>query len=248
MPHPLKRYISNLSRSMGYEIKRWRHPTREQIEAQDPLLNIRAFFQAKGIVPSVVFDVGANQGDYAAQCLELFPDARVFCFEPTPAVLEGLKKRYHSESRVRVVEAAVMDRDGAVTLNIRGDHVWSSILSNGDSGIAPTATSQVQVKGMRLDSFAAAESIQHVDLLKLDIQGAEMAALSGADALLRDGRISVLQMEINFQNLYAGQADLQSVSKLMFRSGYWLQGVYGASMLNGLLCAVEVVFAHSKLL
>jgi FkbM family methyltransferase len=248
MPHPLKYYISNLSRTMGYEIKRWRHPTRAQIDAQDPLLNIQSFFEQKNIAPKVAFDVGANQGDYAAQCLALFPAARVFCFEPTPAVLEGLKTRYHDEPRVTIVEGAVMDADAPITLNVRTDHVWNSVLDNGEAGIAPGAMNQVQVKGLRLDSFATQNAIDHVELLKLDIQGAELKALAGAEALLRDGNISVVQMEMNFQNLYAGQADLQSVSKLMFRHGYWLQGVYSPSMLNGLLCSIELVLAHSKLI
>ena len=248
MPHPIKYYISNLSRSMGYEIKRWRHPTQAQVDAQDPLLNIRSFLEQKRVSPKVVFDVGANQGDYAAQCLQLFPAARVFCFEPTPAVLQTLKQRHGADARVTIVEGAVMEADAPVTLNVRTDHVWNSVLSNGEAGIAPGAMSQVQVKGLRLDSFAAQNSIDHVDLLKLDIQGAELKALAGAEGLLRDGKISVVQLEMNFQNLYAGQADLQSVSQLMFRHGYWLQGVYSPSMLNGLLCSIEVVFAHSKLL
>ncbi len=248
MPHPLKRYISNLSRSMGYEIKRWRHPTQEQIDAQDPLLNIRSFLSDRKIAPKTIFDVGANQGDYAAQCLELFPDARVYCFEPTPAVLNILNGRYANNPRVKIVSGAVTDADAPVTFNLRGDSVWNSMLASGNSGIAPGVTQAIEVKGMRLDSFATSESVEQVDLLKLDIQGAEMKALAGAERLLRDGRISVVQMEMNFQNLYAGQADLQSVSKLMFGHGYWLQGVYSPSMLNGLLCAIEVVFAHSKLI
>jgi FkbM family methyltransferase len=248
MPHPLKRFVSNLSRSMGYEVKRWRHPTRAAIDAQDPLLNIRSFFEHRNISPKVIFDVGANQGDYAAQCLELFPDARVYCFEPTPAVLGILNDRYASHARVKIVAGAVTDGDAPVTFNLRGDSVWNSLLANGDAGIAPGATQAIEVKGMRLDSFAASEAIDQVDLLKLDIQGAEMKALAGAEKLLRDGKISLVQMEMNFQNLYAGQADCQSVSKFMFGHGYWLQGVYSPSMLSGLLCSIEVVFAHSKLL
>ena len=246
MPNALKRTISNLSRSLGYEIKRWRHPTQAQVDQHDPLLNIRAFFQSHSITPRVVLDVGANQGDYADHCLRLFPASSVYCFEPTPAVLERLRNRFASNPRVKIIEAAVVESDAPVTFHLRGEDVWNSVLADGQSGIAPGATQRVEVRGIKLDTFAAEQGIGQVDLLKLDIQGAEHKALLGAGQLLRDGRMALVQMEMNFQNLYSGQADFQTVSKLMFQNGYWPVGLYQPSMLNGLLCAIELVFAHSR--
>jgi FkbM family methyltransferase len=248
MPNALKRSVALFGRAMGYEIKRWRHPSREQLERDDPLLNIRAFFQRHAVTPQLVLDVGANRGTYGDQCLELFPAARVICFEPTPDLHAALAARYEGNPRARVLPVAVTETDGPLTFHVRSDDVWNSILANGDSGITPGGARQVAVEGVKLDTLAARESLGQIDLLKLDIQGAELMALRGARELLAGGRIGIVQTEINFQRLYAGQADLEGVSRLMHGHGYWLQGIYQGSTLNGMLSSADLVFAHARFL
>ncbi len=248
MPNALKRSVALLGRAMGYEIKRWRHPSPAQIDRDDPLLNVRSFFERHGVTPQLILDVGANRGTYADACLELFPSASVVCFEPTPDLHAALRAKYEGNPRVRIIPVAVTERDEAITFHVRSEDVWNSILASGDSGIAPGSVKQVQVQGETLDTVAARESMPAVDLLKLDIQGAELMALRGAQGLLAAGRISMVQLEMNFQQLYAQQADLESVSRLMFRNGYWLMGVYQATTLNGMLASTDIVFAHGRFL
>jgi hypothetical protein len=48
----------------------------------------------------VVFDIGANEGDFTAQVLALFNDVEVHCFEPNPLTFARLKARFGNESRV----------------------------------------------------------------------------------------------------------------------------------------------------
>jgi hypothetical protein len=55
-----------------------------------------------------------------------------------------------------------------------------------------------------------------------------------------------VQLEINFWDMYAGQATFEEVSRMMFGFGYWLQGLYQVSMTTETLMAADIVFAHSS--
>ena len=61
----------------------------------------------------VVFDVGANRGDWTRYVLELAPAVeRVFCYEPGAGALAELQRRYGEHPRVQIIAAAVSDRPG----------------------------------------------------------------------------------------------------------------------------------------
>jgi FkbM family methyltransferase len=242
----IKRNISLLSRRLGYEVKRWRNPPQEQIDRNDPLRAAADFFRQHNVSIGTIFDVGANRGDFCAEALELFASATVYCFEPTADIFQLLKSRFGENPRVKMFENAILEADGTIKFFVRPGSVWNSLLRDGTSGVVPPAEREVDVAGVSLDSFTQRQGVDAIDLLKLDIQGAELRALRGAKGLLSNGKVGLIQLEVNFQNLYAGQGDLESISRLLFDCGYWFQGIYGASMSSGILLGADVLFAHQR--
>ncbi len=247
MPSLWKSWIARAARRIGLDIKRWYPLTRDQIERDDPVLSLKSLFQRNSVTPRVILDVGANRGDYTSRFCTLFPEASVYCFEPTPDVYKALRERFADDGRVQVFELAVSDVDESVFFNIGSDPAWNSLLDTGASGMAPHPKRSIEVRATRLDTFARNQDLESIDLLKLDIQGAELRALRGALGLLAAGRISTVLLEVNFAELYAKQADFQSLSRLMFDNNYWMQGIYQAAMSSGVLRSADVVFAHSRL-
>jgi FkbM family methyltransferase len=133
----------------------------------------------------VVLDIGANQGFYTLLASKFVgTQGKVMAFEPSPRELRRLKfhlwlNRCHN---VEVSDAALGSASGNEDLHV----VLGS--ESGCNSLRPPEVSQptrkLQVRVERLDDALKARQIAGVDFMKLDVEGAELAVLQGASALL----------------------------------------------------------------
>ncbi len=126
----------------------------------------------------VVYDLGANVGFFTLLVARLVgPQGAVVAFEPDPRNAEALRSNVarNGLSHVIVVEQGVADTSGSLRFNIQ-DSTMSRIAEEGEEGIDVPVTT--------LDAFLVSESAPPPTLLKLDIEGAEISALRGAETLL----------------------------------------------------------------
>ncbi|MGA2982456.1 MAG: FkbM family methyltransferase [Terriglobia bacterium] len=160
----------------------------------------------RGVVRTAV-DAGANKGDWTARVLaETRGLACVTCIEPDPLNVALLRKRFRDDGNVTIHEAALGATSGACEF-------WSEGVEGSGSGYVldkrgaaflsadPTrmcgANSQITVQQLSLDSLCRSGSFKEIDLVKCDIEGAEMSALAGAEDLFRSSAIGTLQLEYN---------------------------------------------------
>jgi FkbM family methyltransferase len=136
-------------------------------------LGKRALFVKTVPMGGVVYDLGANVGYYTLLSSVLAgARGRVFAFEPLPRNLEYLK-RHLSLNRIEnaaVIEAAVADRSGRVRFE------EDASTSKGRIG----AQGALEVRSIALDDWIDEGKLPQPDLLKIDIEGAELQALQGA--------------------------------------------------------------------
>lgn len=126
-------------------------------------------------------DAGANQGEVLDLLVRLAPDSRHVAFEPIPALAERLRGRFNGSVDVR--QAALADAPGHITFQYFPDHPdYSGI----DPLVAPSAPEAIEVRATTLDEELAADP--PVQLIKMDIEGAELSALRGAATTLREQR------------------------------------------------------------
>jgi len=160
----------------------------------------------------VIFDVGANVGDYALLVRNLIPSARIYAFEPAASVYEQLSRRLSSIGNGANCDAfnfGFSDEEKTVDLysyTVEGEA--ASVISSIDKRL-PTQVLQVEVSDTEriavrtLDSFCASQRIDHIDFLKLDVEGHEVAVLRGAKDMLERGAISMIQFEFGPANIYS---------------------------------------------
>lgn len=125
----------------------------------------------------VVFDVGAHVGFYVLLFSELVGDSgQVVAFEPFPPNVAYLKKHLALNrcTNVTIVEAAVADRSGTA--------YFAEAASSSMGHLA--AYGQRQVPQVSLDEWISAGRLPVPDYLKIDIEGAELLALQGAQSTL----------------------------------------------------------------
>jgi FkbM family methyltransferase len=157
---------------------------------------------AKG---SVFVDVGANHGYFTVLAAALVgPNGRVVAFEPNPRVFEQLQTHVrlnHFESQVQLVRCALgAQPDPSARLYVSQDE-WNSGLSSlipragSREAAGDPASATVSVPVDTLDRWMAAADLERIDLLKIDVEGAEALAIRGMAAALRAGRIESLIVE-----------------------------------------------------
>jgi FkbM family methyltransferase len=170
---------------------------------------------------SVVFDVGANAGIYSLAALAVKPDLEVHAFEATPeiaarlletAALNGLKN-------LKVHQVAVYRETGQVTLSRFRGHFGSNEGMNFITGTSDCANGE-RVEAVCLDRFCHERRIDRIDLVKLDIQGQEHSALTGAKGLLESGRVGTIFMELNWANHHSEFCPAGESIRLLQRAGY----------------------------
>lgn len=142
----------------------------------------------------VVFDVGGFRGEWSAAVLERAPGARVFTFEPNSSSFAGIRGRLGD--RVSVHNLAFGTEDGAASLSAPPGLPEMGSLHVRDLRQVDLVVEDIEsVRVTSIDSFCAERDINGIDLLKLDVEGHELAALQGAAGMLERGAIAAVQFE-----------------------------------------------------
>src|SRR2546426_3592026 len=140
----------------------------------------------------VVFDVGANIGWHTLVSAKMVKRiGRIYAFEPEPINFSLLSKSiaYNAFQNVELFNCCVADYNGEVELFLNEDNP-------GDHSITWTVGAKsIRVPCSKLDTIAVKYGLDHIDLLKMDIEGAEPKALSGASDLLDQGKIERMLVE-----------------------------------------------------
>ena len=160
-------------------------------------------------VEFIIFDVGAHRGQSAKYFKKIYPEAKIFSFEPSPSEFTKLNRQI-IKKKLRNVEAfniGIADTSG--TLNF-----YQSIFSESSTFKLPNASSQHEKMKNRilllgkssilesintivstLDDFVAHLGIQQINILKIDVEGFELEVIKGAKDLLHTRKIQCIQLE-----------------------------------------------------
>ncbi len=184
----------------------------------------------KSVIPdaNVILDCGANAGQMATGFRHLYPRAEIFCFEPVKAVFEQLRGRA-CEMRIHPVHKAVGDRDGKAKINLTASAEANSLLGFQEGNPCAQWTKIIgseEIEICTLDRWCEENGIaaERVDLVKLDVQGAELQALYGARKLLEKARMVLV--EVSFVPMYKDSPLFGDVDAFMLECGYTRRALY----------------------
>ena len=177
-----------------------------------------------------VLDVGAHRGQSAKLLRDLGHRGRIVSFEPHPASYAELEAASAGDPGWEVRRLALGSRSGSAELLGRAAGDLSSLLPNSTYGdgfdAMRLAGPPVAVEIARLDEVLA-ETPEWLDdgpvLLKVDVQGTELAVLEGAGPAL--GRLAAVQVELAVRPLYEGAAHWRAPIELLERAGFELSGL-----------------------
>ena len=168
----------------------------------------------KGHEITAIVDGGAAKGTETARLAELFPNASVYAFEPHPRAFSRLQTQFKEGGRIRLFPVAISDSVGNTTLHLSAKPTQTSLLKPIDPKMMNVGSVDVEVT--TLARMIESKAVEKPQLLKLDLQGAELGALRGMDGYMAD--VLAVLVEVSFRNRYAGGCLYHEVAAELHRS------------------------------
>ncbi|MAY36255.1 MAG: hypothetical protein CMN84_09175 [Spongiibacteraceae bacterium] len=228
MRNGISRKVKAFSRRLGIEIGRY--PPKP---GPTELWEAWAGHLGRSGADKTIFDVGANRGQTISWFRPLFPQARIFAFEPLPQPFAELARLAEVDGNVIPQNLGLGDKAGKFPIYENSVDTTSSLLQNSSSIDLYAPAHMVQPKGnctievRRLDEFCATAGITSIDVLKIDAQGYESRILDGCGDLLNPSNIRALYLELMFVPFYEDQCWGGELIEKLRAHGYRLFGMTG---------------------
>ncbi len=197
----------------------------------DKLVAISSKFSSPQDIKTIL-EIGARDGVETKALHHFFQNARIYSFECNPATVPLWKSNTLGIGQIETIEKAVSDKNGTISFfpidpeKTKSD--WkdgnpgaSSLLqASGNYPIEQYAQKEITVQTVTLASFFKEKNIEHVDIVWMDIQGAELMALKGLEDRIRD--IGIIHTEVEFMEIYKGQPLATDIISFMNSQGFLL--------------------------
>jgi len=212
----LKSFAKRQLRELGYTVGRYD-------AIRDPVAVRKRFFDRLDL--NVVFDVGANTGQYARALRRDGYRGRIVSFEPMSEPFNSLQGHAKDDPCWTAHRYAVGDTAGESTINVAGNSWSSSLLPmtprHAQAAPASAFVQKENIRVIRLDDVFE-DHVRDGDraYLKIDTQGYTAKVLSGAEKSL--ARIAGLEVEMSLVPLYEGEPLIGEIIERLYRKGFTL--------------------------
>jgi FkbM family methyltransferase len=153
----------------------------------------------------ILFDVGANVGNYSLMLIEEFPQSKIYAFEPNINTFQQLVANIGNS--VRCVNAGLGSEEKAEKIytysnNLASTHasIYKEVFSvfHGTNDIIES-----EFQMMALDDFCEKENIDTIDFLKIDTEGNELNVFKGGKSMISNGRVKIIQFEFGEGDVFS---------------------------------------------
>ena len=205
---------------VGFELRRF---SVEQSE------NARFISMLRTHNVNLIFDVGANAGQFGVLLREIGFDGKIVSFEPLSDARESLQNISRNDPMWQIaLQTAIGEENGEIEIQIAGNSQSSSVLDMLDTHVRAAPDSKYigkeKVALRKLDSIAPDYMDSNsIAFIKIDTQGYETQVMNGAKKLM--SQIVGLQVEISLVPLYKGQCLFDEMLKKLKNDGFELWSI-----------------------
>lgn len=200
---------------------------------------------------NLIFDIGANDGEYAKTMRQYGYKGKIVSFEPLNEAFQSLKNRSKDDENWSINNYALGNKNCKTFINISANSVSSSILDMTSSHLnnAPESEyngrEEIEVKTLNSiynQFYTASDNL----LVKIDTQGYEKFVLEGADELYDN--IKVLQLEMALVTLYKEEFLFKEMLNYLDQVGFQLFSIETgfSDFKSGQLLQVDGIFVNKR--
>jgi FkbM family methyltransferase len=206
----------------------------------------------KRIPDPIIFDVGAHDGSVSLQFAKLLPNAKIYAFEPFPESFAKLRINTRNTPKIHCFNIGLSDLAGVQKFHSNSSSATNSLLVSDPNGrkiwgkglLETTAVIDAQFD--TLDAVVREMKLPRIDLLKMDVQGAEPLVLKGAQSSCDLGLIGMVFSEIITQPTYKGQLRLDVALSAFYDRGFDLVKFFELNHDDrGYLRQLDALFVHN---
>jgi FkbM family methyltransferase len=210
-------------------------------------MSIQGFLQqakSVGLSPTTVIDVGAAYGSFSLECSNVFPKAQYVLVEALEEFEPFIKRAAQSIAKAEYILSAAAAESGEITINVHADLLGSSIYRE-QEGFAVDGIPRT-VRAVALDHLIQDYRIGAPFLIKIDVQGAELDVLLGAEKILEGTEYIIL--EVSFFEIFKQGAQFYDVVTFMKSKGFVVYDVCGLQYrpLDKALCQADIAFVRDE--
>lgn len=121
----------------------------------------------KEFYPKIIFDCGANIGLSSLYFSEKYPEAKIIAVEPESENFETMKKNIREKKNIKPYKFAIWNKNGFLKIEDSGVGEWGFTTKEVNN------EKDSDVEAITIDKLMEINKVKHIDLLKLDIEGAE---------------------------------------------------------------------------
>lgn len=202
----------------------------------------------------VIFDVGAYNGKVSLKYNNLFPNSTLYSFEPFPNSFALLKENTAAYPNINIYNKGLGANVGVSKFHSNQFAETNSILATHEAGNSNwwdkdflTTKEVIDVELTTIDQVVKENNVSKIDILKMDVQGAEYLVLEGAKESIEKGMIDLIYTEIILIPTYQNQKPFDEMLRLYRQKGFEIFTIATASHApSGQLQFVDAIFTYSK--
>lgn len=138
--------------------------------------------------PKLIIDGGANIGCASVYFANRFPSAHIVALEPEPSNFDLLAKNTSSYPNITPLQSGIWNRNGFLRVENPHDAKW-------DFRVTETERADGAIEAVTIDDILKVSKAESIDILKLDIEGAEKEVFSSSKSWL--GKVRMLIVELH---------------------------------------------------
>ena len=145
----------------------------------------------------VVFDIGANNGEYTKLCKSINKNVKIFCFEPHPKTFISLQENI-KDNQITFINKALSDKNGKLLLydyKEKDGSIHASLYADVIEKVHKKESICHEVEVTTVDNMVNEFNIKKIELLKIDVEGNELNVLKGSKEALNNDIIEAVQFE-----------------------------------------------------
>ncbi len=168
-------------------------------------INSIATYFANTTTDLVLFDVGANIGNYAKQLTSSFnKNATIYAFEPFSTPYNELQKLAKSNVNIKPFKIGLSDKNENLIVYSSDECSEIGGIYNRDFIFNDIPHNKQEINQFKtLDTFCEENKVNHINFLKIDVEGHEYPVLKGATSLIQTNKIDFIQFEFGAGNHFS---------------------------------------------
>jgi len=194
--------------------------------------------EGKSLVNWIIFDVGANVGDFTDYLLGKTSNCEFKTFEPIKDTFSKLQNRFKANSKVMNFNFALGEKAGDQVIHLFEDNQLNSL--KGDLSSDEQISNKQTVIIKTLSDFCPESSVERIDLLKIDTEGFELEILRGGIDILKN--VKYIFVEVGFVDEDLRHTSFVKVDKFLKELGFSFYSLYDLYHYNR---PYELLFANA---